>query len=66
MHPSHLLFTCKHAVQVRSAAAVVAGAALEQLRVPTAAAAIHVEHALRLAVQLVGPVHRAAVQLGSS
>ena len=54
MHPSHLLFTCKHAVQVRSAAAVVAGAALEQLRVPTAAAAIHVEHALRLAVQLVG------------
>ena len=41
-------------MQVRSAAAVTAGAALERLRVPTAAAAIHVEHALRLAVQLVG------------
>ena len=54
MPPPHLLFTCKHVVQVRSAAAVTAGAALEQLRVPTAAAAIHVEHALRLAVQLVG------------
>ena len=40
--------------QVRSGAAVTAGAALERLRVPTAAAAIHVEHALRLAVQLVG------------
>ncbi len=53
---SHLicLFTSKHVVQVRSAAAATAGAALEQLRVPSAAAAIHLEHALRLAVQLVG------------
>ena len=54
MQPPHLLFTCKHVVQVRSAAAVTAGAALERLRVPTAAAAVHVEHALRLAVRLVG------------
>ena len=35
-------------------AAVVADEALEQLRVPTAAAAIHVEHALRLAVEGMG------------
>ena len=54
MQPPHLLSTCKSAVQVRNQAAATAGAALEQLRVPTAAAAIHVEHALRLAVQLVG------------
>ena len=52
--------------QVRSGAAVTAGAALERLRVPTAAAAIHVEHALRLAGSWWALVRRTALQHGSS